>query len=324
MTRRRRPVVALRTEIVDDFPGRKYATEQVGYLLEHLDHMRRLGRSDRTILARRQVLTKCAEILRADPAEASFEDLEAWQRSLCSLDTVRWETALIRPYYRYIQARGFRQDNPAALLPTPREPRRLPRPIAEDRLMAAVAAAPPNVLPWLLLAGWSALRAAEIADLSVEDFWRDADDQVWVQVQGKGERRRDVPVPDWAWQRIVPLLPVSGPCWSAGRGEGEVTAKLVSRQSNRYLRRLGFRDTLHALRHRAASEALHASGGDVRMVQQLLGHANLATLHVYTLVRPAAVAAAVVGLARPPAVDVDIEERRVIDVDQLDGVGRPR
>lgn len=323
MTRRRRPRAVPRAEIVDDFPGRQYATEHVGHLLEHLDHMRRLGRGDRTIWARRYVLTRCAEFLRADPAGATFEDLEAWQRSLSTLDTLRWETSLIRPYYRYIQARGYRQDNPAALLPLPRAKRRLPRPIEEGRLMAAVAAAPPRVLPWLLLAGWSALRAAEIAGLSVEDFWRDATGQVWVQVQGKGERQRDVPVPEWSWERFAPLLPPSGPCWSRLRGQGAVTPKHVSDFGNRHLRQMGFPDTFHALRHRAASEALHASGGDVRMVQQLLGHSNLATLHVYTLVRPSSVAAAVTGLGRPPAGDVE-RQALVVDDPLGGGAGRPR
>ena len=67
------------------------------------------------------------------------------------------------------------------------------------------------------------------------------------------------------------------------------------------LRSLGFPDTLHALRHRAATEMLRASRGDLRLTQAFLGHANLATLDVYTRVRPDELAAAAAALGRPPA-----------------------
>lgn len=271
----------------------------VSLLEEHLEWMRRCGRSERTIRCRRTALDQLAEWLGGDPAAATFEQLDAWQQSFRSLKNMSWNTALIRPYYKWLHARGVRQDNPAAILPTPRLPRGLPRPISEERLAAAVADAPARLRPWLLLAGWCGLRAAEIAGLAREAFCVDGGGQVWVRIVGKGLHVRDVPVPDWVWEIIAPALPTSGPCWRRERGTGPVTPKHVSIVANRYLRSRGFPDTLHALRHRAATEVLRASGWNLRVAQDFLGHGDLKTLQIYTRVRPELMAAAVGALGRP-------------------------
>ncbi|GAA2552151.1 tyrosine-type recombinase/integrase [Pseudonocardia hydrocarbonoxydans] len=285
--------------IVDNLPGAVYRTQPTRYLIEHLDWMRRAGRADSTIKARTMALHFLALWLHGDPFDATSQQLDAWQSTLKPLIKMRHQTSLIRPYYRFVQDRGYRLDNPAALLPLPPAPRRLPRPISEERLMAAVAAARPRVLRWLLLAGWSGLRAAEIAGLTVESFAADGTGQVWARVMGKGSKEREVPVPAWCWELIEPALPASGPCWAREKGTGPVTAQHVSQLCNDYLRSQGMSDTFHALRHRAATETLHATGGDLRAVQDLLGHSNLGTLHVYTRVRPGTLAGAVAALGRP-------------------------
>lgn len=262
--------------------------------------MRRCGRSRRTIKCRRRALERLAEWLGSDPATVTAARLDEWQaKALPSLTSVRWHTALIRPYFKWLQARGERPDNPAALLPTPRQKRGLPRPIAEDRLEAAIAGAPTRIKPWLLLAGWCGLRASEIAGLTRESFSVDATGQVWLRVVGKGMAVRDVPVPGWVWDLLAPALPDSGPCWRRIQGTGPMTGALVSHYANNYLRSCGYADTLHALRHRAATEMLRASGGNLRVTQAFLGHADLKALQIYTLVRPAELAAAADAIGRP-------------------------
>lgn len=83
--------------------------------------------------------------------------------------------------------------------------------------------------------------------------------------------------------------------------DGPVTAKHVSENVNYYLRvKCGLPHRLHSLRKRVATAALRDTG-DLRMVQELLGHANLSTLHVYTGVQRGDMAAAVARLPRPPA-----------------------
>ncbi len=279
-----------------------YCTENIGHLDEHLDWMRRCDRAERTIRARRMVLTWLAEYLGHDPATATEAELDRWQSTLDSREKLRWQTLVIRPYYRWLQARGVRPDNPAALLPVPKRRRRLPRPIPEDRLFAAVVEAPPRILPWLLLAGWCGLRAHEIANLWTNNFSAAADGAVWVRFIGKGDAERDVPVPDWVWAVIGPRLPEGvAPCWRRvyKPDSGPVTAKQLSDTCSRYFASRGVPDRLHSLRHRVATSALGDSR-DLRLVQELMGHANLSTLHVYTQVQSRDLAAVVNRIPRPP------------------------
>lgn len=280
-------------------PGPTWPLEKVSHLADHLVWMRLQGRADTTLYARRRMMVRLADHLGADPLHAGYDDLYGWQVALLSTSTtlVRWSTALIRPYYRWCHRLGHRSDDPAALLPVPRPRRGLPRPIAEEQLQVAVAGAPPRLLPWLLLAGWSGLRAAEIAGLAVEDVLVDEAHQVWLRVVGKGGVTRHVPVPDWVWPTIAAALPAAGPAWRRQRGAGPVTAQHVSQYCNEYLRRVGIGDTLHALRHRVAT-VTYEQTGDLRLVQDLLGHASIATTAVYTRVASRRLAAAINDLPR--------------------------
>lgn len=282
-----------------NLPGPIWPLHRVSHLREHLIWMRLQGRADRTLLARRREMVRLAEHLGADPLHASYEALYGWQMHLAgtSVTLMRWATTLVRPYYRWCHETGHRPDNPAALLPVPRRRPGLPRPIAEERLRVAVAQAPPRVLPWLLLAGWSGLRAAEIAALRVEDVFVDDTGQIWWRVVGKGGLTRHVPVPDWAWPAIAATLPASGPAWRRLHGTGPVKAKHVSQYCNEHLHRVGIPDTLHALRHRVAT-VTYEQTGDLRLVQDLLGHADIATTAVYTRVASRRLASAVSDLPR--------------------------
>lgn len=279
-----------------------YCTETIGHLDEHLDWMHTCGMSPATLRARRMVLTWLAEFLGHDPETATRQELRHWQASIPSHSYLRWQTLIIRPYYRWLQASGYRTDNPADLLPTPRRRRRLPRPIPEDRLFAAVVEAPPRVLPWLLLAGWCGLRASEIASLRTEDFSVDPDGVVYARFRGKGDVERDVPVPDWVWAALSEHLPPEpGPCFRRSHlpDERPLTGKNVTDAIAYYFgKKRGIPDRLHSLRHRVATEALRESG-DLRLVQDLLGHASLATVHIYTKVQPGNMAAALNALPRP-------------------------
>ena len=287
-------------------PGGPYRTEFIGYIEDHLDHMRRNDLAQSTMKSRRMVLTWLAEFLGHDPAVATFTELDRWQSSLPT-SQVRWKTAMIRPYYSYLQARGIRRDNPAALLPKGRRKRRVRRPISEDALFAAVAEAPMPVLAYLLLAGWCGLRAVEIARVDREHFDRDFDDVMTLVVHGKGNDWRIVPVPEWVWAAIEPHLPDTGPCFTRIYGDDATRAqrvkpKQVTDNANYYLRVVReVPDRLHSLRHRVAT-ALWYDTQDVRLLQEFLGHSNLASLHVYTHVAPRAMAAAAGRVPRPPRV----------------------
>ncbi len=285
-----------------DLPGGQFDLRVATHLREHLLYMRLNGRSWRAMYCRRRGVVLLAECLGDDPATATYERLLAWQLhrlQSVSLTTVSWDTGIIRPYYRWLHEHGLRPDNPAARLPKAPVPRGVPRPMPEDRVALAIANAPRRVLPWLLLAGWSGLRAKEIAALEVTDFTVDETGAVWVRVVGKGSHVRVAPVPAWAWDWIGPLLPASGPCWARERGTGPVTPRIVSGASNDYLHKLGIPDTLHSLRHRAGTLTYRATR-DIRLTQELLGHATARTTELYTRVEPGDIAAAVGALPPPP------------------------
>ncbi len=298
-------------------PGAAYDLSLAADLREHLVWMRLCGRSDRTLLCRRRAVVRLAEHLGHDPGLAEFEALYCWQLVLAqtSLHAVRWQTALVRPFFTWLHRKGRRADNPAALLPMPRLGKGLPRPMDETNVAVMIAEAPPRLLPWLVLAAWSGLRAFQIANLRVEDFRVDARGRVWVLVRGKGGDAHSVPVPSTAWQIVAPCLPESGPCWRRRIGIGPVTNKHVSEYCNRFLRSIGIRDSLHSLRHRAATLMLDASGRDVRLVQDFLGHAQLSTTQIYTKVNPGPMSDAA-ELLPPPVIPRAAGARhlRVVDV----------
>lgn len=268
-------------------PGAIYdAGTPITHLDEHLRWMRRAGRSDRTLVLRRATLRHLAEFLDTDPFTATEHNLETWQDSH-DMHQIRQRTSLIRPYYGWIHARGYRADNPAALLITPPPRRGTPRPIKFEDLARAVADAPDRIRPWLLLAAWSGLRAKEIAELRVEDFTHH-DGRTYLHLtRTKGERPRTAVVPGWVWAEIWPMLPASGLCWRRERGFGRVTPQHVSQYANAYLHRIGIDATLHCLRHFAGTEALKATG-NIRLVQEFLGHLDLASTQVYTAIAPVA------------------------------------
>lgn len=131
------------------WPAPGFNLDLVLDLREHLLWLRMKGRSERLIACRRRAMVGLAEQLDHDPSTATYRELYAWQVRLAtkSLEHMRWQTALIRPYFRWLHDRGVRPDNPAALLPCPPSKRGLPRPMAEQKVMAMIAGAPPRLLP---------------------------------------------------------------------------------------------------------------------------------------------------------------------------------
>ncbi|GAA4399595.1 hypothetical protein GCM10023147_37170 [Tsukamurella soli] len=224
------------------------------------------------------------DFIHHDPFAATEAELEDWQDSL-PVSVIRNYTSLVRPYYGWIHAKGYRADDPAKLLVMPPPRRGIPRPIALERLELALRTARPRILPWLLLAGFAGMRAKEIAYLRVEDFVVDSGFVMIHLVRTKGERERVTAFPRWCWDHIAPMLPEHGPCWARERGSGVVTPQLVSQLCNEHLHSIGFADTLHSLRHFAGTEALEATD-NLRLVQEFLGHTSPSTTAIYTSVRP--------------------------------------
>jgi integrase/recombinase XerC len=153
-----------------------------------------------------------------------------------------------------------------------------------------------------VLAGWAGLRAIEIARLrreNVLDTWAPA---VLLIADGatKGHGERLVPLSVFVLGELRPILPARG--WVFLRFDGRPgpnTPATISHLANQHLHDCGIAATLHQLRHRFATQAYQAAGGDLRLVQELLGHTTPATTAGYAAYDQAAAAVAVEAIPAP-------------------------
>ncbi|WP_237076982.1 tyrosine-type recombinase/integrase [Mycobacteroides abscessus] len=273
---------------MNSLPGGHYGYG-VSYLDEHCRWMLRAGRAERTIKLRRMHMQYLVDFLGRDPVDATERELEAWQDSV-PLHQLRNKTAMVRPYYVYLHQRGYRADNPAALLVTPRKKRNLPRPIAFDAMERAILHAPSlRMRAWLILAAYAGLRAKEVAHLERDNIERCPEGGVFIRLtRTKGEYQRVTALPEWAWQMVEPALAPEGLCFRRERGTGPVTPQQISQLSNDWLHKSGTRSTFHSLRHWAGSSGIEHE--DLRVVQEFLGHTDPSTTAIYTAVAPARIA----------------------------------
>jgi integrase/recombinase XerD len=244
-------------------------------------------------------------------ANASTEQLreylgELTRRGLRAA-TVARRLSAIRQLYRFLYAEGQRGDDPAAVLEGPKRTRPLPKTlsIAEvDRLLHTAATCEPDApLPRRLRAARLAclletlyatgLRVSELVALPLSAARRDA--RVIV-VRGKGNKERLVPLNDAAkrsMQTYLALLTEAGRAPQTAPSKwlfpsfgdsGHLTRQHLARELKALAAAAGLRaDRIspHVLRHAFASHLLH-NGADLRVVQTLLGHADISTTQIYT------------------------------------------
>lgn len=202
-------------------------------------------------------------------------------------ETRRSYRASLRSFYKWAQATGRRGDDPAALLPTIKLPRGIPRPTPDAMYREALTKADDRVRLMVQLAAWCGLRRGEIARVRREDVVEDLVGHSLI-VKGKGGHERLVPLmPD-----LARTLLEAPPGWifpSSARPGAPLTAHHVGKLVSGVLPE-GW--TCHTLRHRCATVAYEADR-DLRAVQELLGHAKPETTARYTRVPLDAIRAAV-------------------------------
>jgi integrase len=274
-----------------------------GLLDRHFRYLQQLGHSAGSVYARRRALVRMAKAIGEPLADATREDLAAWRdRLTVTDDTVTHYVAHARGYFRWLVAQGYRADDPTGGLPVPRLSRRLPRPVGEEDLMRAVDSAPDRIRPWLVLAGWCGLRAKEIALLRRENILDTTLPPVLLIAADatKGTTERIVPLSPFVLEELYAAgLPGSGHAFRRHDGRpGPNKPWIISGLCNRHLHESGISETLHQLRHRFGTMTYRASL-DLRLVQELMGHANPATTAGYAAYDKAAAAAAVNSLPVP-------------------------
>ncbi len=253
------------------------------------------GASGHTLRGYRTDLADCAAFLarRRLPTllEADARTLRAWLADLhdrgLAKSSVARRLAALRSFYRFLMRRGLVRANPARELSAPKLPKRLPTylPIDESEALLRSEGAPTPtsardraVLEVLYATG---VRVAELAGLDVEDG--DLREGA-VRVTGKGGKERIVPMGRKAVEALRVYLGerASGPLFLSGRGR-RLTVRSVHRIVRARARAAGLarRVSPHTLRHTFATHLLDA-GADLRLIQELLGHARLGTTQRYT------------------------------------------
>lgn len=229
------------------------------------------------------------------PWEVTTDHLVAWlSEQDWQSSTRRSYYASLRGFYGWAEERGLVERSPARGLPSVKMVRKRASPIPEDAYERAYVSAPTTmILIATLLAGDCALRRFEIAKARREDVRRDLIG--WhIHIVGKGKKERDVPLPDDLALLILDqpagwLFPSPAP----GHDGRHVTPACMGK----WIRKGLPRDfTTHSLRHRAATVALDETK-DLRAVQEMLGHASVATTELYTHVNDRRIKAAVESVA---------------------------
>jgi len=203
--------------------------------------------------------------------------------------------AAVRSLYRWLAREGMVEQNPAKLVATPKLPKKLPRvPTIEemnfviDGQMPEVAAFPERDRLMLELLYGCGIRNSELTGINLDDIRLSAEA---ILIRGKGKKERLVPIGAPALEAIRnywALLP-KGPEGNAPVflsetvKAGAMSPRILQQRLKQHLAAAGLDPgfTPHKLRHSYATHMLDA-GADLRSVQELLGHAHLATTQVYT------------------------------------------
>lgn len=245
--------------------------EHMGVLDEFAAHLRRTRRAPSTIRLRVghiERLSRTVDLLSATEDELLDYVIDhEWQPN-----TRQSVIVTMRVFYDWAHRAGHVRVDPAAGLESERLSHRPARIIPEAVLHDAVMRADWEDSAALLLAGESGLRVSEIAGLPM-----DARDGEWLRVRGKGGRERMVPLSPELKSMLVYIENALGPGFYFRSAPGNHVHPMTIYKRIHEL--TGFNP--HSLRHRAATEFYHASGRDIRLTQEFLGHASPNTTMIY-------------------------------------------
>lgn len=258
------------------------------------------GLSRHTVRAYLGDLRALAGFAPAGPAAVSLQGLRAWLAQLvddgAAPATLQRRVACVRGFFAWAAAEGWAPHDPASRLRSPKRERRLPTVPTAAAVTESLAATQARVeeegplaardLALVELLYSSGLRVSEACGLRVDQL--DAE-RGTARVLGKGGKERSVPVGGparralaaWLAQRPCIATPDSPPLVFLGARGGALDPRVARRVVHAATRAAGSDTGPHGLRHAMATHMLEG-GADLRSVQEILGHASVATTQVYT------------------------------------------
>ena len=271
------------------------------HITAYITHLTLRGLSPRYTAATRRTLARVAAALPVPLADADGADLLAWRTALTAGPaTIGIYVSCVRGFYAWALDTGIVTGDPAAAVPVPKRPQLLPRPIAEDRLLDALARAPRRIRLCIVLAAWAGLRACEIACLRVECIVPGTSPYLIITADAtKGSRERIVPLSGFVMAEIAAAgLPRRG--WAFPRRDGRAgpcQPWMISHLCNDHLHGCGYPDTLHSLRHRFGTLTCRSEG--LRTTMGLMGHRHPSSTVIYVAFSDPSGRAAVESLPVP-------------------------
>ena len=253
------------------------------------------GAAQNTLLAYRRDLEQAEELVAGKLFDASSAELAPLERGWSSLapSSLARKISALRQFFGFLVDEGLRDDDPTGSLPRPSTQRPLPKILthqqveklfcqAEDEASGGEPKAVRMLLLLEMLYG-SGLRATELVSLPLSAVPRD---EPFLVVSGKGGQARMVPVSRRAKNALARWLPLrkAGSAWLFPSSSGHLSRVRLFQ----LLKALAVRADIppervspHVLRHAFATHLLEG-GADLRVLQTLLGHADISTTQIYT------------------------------------------
>jgi len=281
--------------------GEKHADDAVAAFLSSLAAER--GAAKNTLDAYRRDLANYEITLRGyelSPATAQRNDVESYMAGLTAeglaATTRARRLSAIKQLHAFMYAEGWRDSDPAAPVRGPARPRRLPKTLSTEDVSQLINAAHQGeglsnarracLIEVLYATG---LRVTELVSLPVAQMRRHPQ---MIRVKGKGDKERLAPLSDRAREAISTYLPLrdatkdkDSPYLFPSRGK---LGHLTRERFHQIVRELAVHAGLnpsgispHTMRHAFATHML-ANGADLRVIQTLLGHADITTTEIYT------------------------------------------
>lgn len=252
------------------------------------------GASEHTIKAYRLDLEM---FFKDAPQDADAQDIRSFIASLiadgAAKSTATRRLAALRSFYKYLHGEGKIDKNPARLVSSPKRPKLLPRFLSVDETFELVEKPDDNddmtasrdraILELLYATG---LRVSEVAGLNINDVNMK---ESALKARGKGKKERIVPIGKKALQALNDYLSerkamgMTNDALFTNKSGARLTDRSIRRVVRKYARLLGLSGKVspHTLRHTFATHLLQ-NGADLRVIQELLGHASLSTTQKYT------------------------------------------